>query len=122
MNQIIGSHIKFKTDLSSLINDAINLQINSFQFFILKESKKYPKLYPSDLKYFLEKKTKFKKIYIHGSYWINLATGKKIAYESSKKTLQKEIFFAKKLGVNNEAGFISSRGNLYLCRHYDGNS
>ncbi|MBD3273438.1 deoxyribonuclease IV [Candidatus Dependentiae bacterium] len=97
----VGLHLKLKTNLSSLIEAALSYKIKIFQFFLTKEKTgKYLKLDNKDLKNFLKIRKQFDDLYIHSSYWINLASGKKIGYQTSQKLLKKEIELAKKLRVN----------------------
>ena len=99
---LLGLHLKLNPDLHSIIQEAQNYNINTFQFFLTKEqSGKYLKLDNRDLKLFLKKRKEFNNLYIHSSYWINLASGKKIGYQTSQKLLKKEIEFAKKLNINS---------------------
>lgn len=97
----IGLHIKLKSNLENLIKTAEYFPINIFQFFLIKENTgRYPKLESKDLKIFLKARKNFKKIYIHSSYWINLASGKSVGYKTSQRILKKEIKLSKKLHSN----------------------
>ena len=98
----IGCHLKLAPNLSSLINQAIEYDINAFQFFLLTSQKgKYLKIQQDDFEFFIKQRRKFvSNIYIHCSYWINLASGKKKSFYTSLQILQKELRMAKLLEAN----------------------
>jgi deoxyribonuclease IV len=98
---LVGLHLKLESTLENLIKKAEYFPINIFQFFLVKEyTGKYPKLDNKDVKQYLRTRKKFDEIYIHSSYWINLASGKNIGYKTSQKILKKEIELSKKLLSN----------------------
>lgn len=99
---LLGVHLKLKDNLYNLISEAKGYNIKTFQFFLTKEQTgKYLKLDNKDIKQFLKLKKEFNNVYIHSSYWVNLASGNKIGYQTSQKILKKEIELAKKLHINH---------------------
>ncbi|MCK4651398.1 deoxyribonuclease IV [Candidatus Babeliales bacterium] len=100
-NRDIGLHLRLIKNLSSLNNEAIDYKIKSFQFFLTKYNDgKYLKITDLERKEFLKIKRKyFSNIYIHSSYWINLATGNKKSLQISISLLKKEIRIAKQLEI-----------------------
>ena len=101
-SRMVGLHLKLNNSLSDIANEATKYKINTFQFFLTRESTdKYIKLNKSDLKNFLNQTEEYNQLYIHSSYWINLASGKRVGYFTSQKLLKKEIALAKKLQIKN---------------------
>ncbi|MFC1895031.1 TIM barrel protein, partial [Candidatus Dependentiae bacterium] len=101
--QKIGLHLKLTNNLSDLTKKAIDYNLNCFQFFLLQQHNgKYINFLPNDVKEFLSfKQQYFSNIYIHCSYWINIATTNPTILNSSICILKKEIKKAKKLGINS---------------------
>jgi len=103
----IGLHLRLKDSVVQLIEEARMYDIKYFQFFLLsshsKNNKtKYVKLSQEDCKKFIAlKKQFFKHVFIHSSYWINPATGRKLSFDISKQLLKKEIAIAQKLDIHN---------------------
>ncbi|MFH1461834.1 MAG: deoxyribonuclease IV [bacterium] len=98
---LLGLHLKLQNNLYSLISEAQNYKIKIFQFFLTREQTgKYLKLDNKDVKSFLKLRTEFKELYIHSSYWVNLASSKRIGHQTSQRILKKEIELAKKLHAN----------------------
>ena len=102
-NSQVGLHLRLTNNFSTLAQKALDYNISTFQFFLLKqENGKYPKLLKSDLKNFFSLKHQhFSTIYIHCSYWINPATANKNVLSISQGLLKKEIDIAKKLGIKH---------------------
>lgn len=96
---MFGLHLRLTDNLTTLINHALELELATFQFFLNSpKSSSYLKIVQSDLTTFLQLKKKLAhQPFLHSSYWINPSTGNKVAFDSSKKLLNKEIRLAKKL-------------------------
>lgn len=90
----IGLHLRLKTTFLTLVDKALAFQIPIFQcFFIQQETNQYLSLTNEESKFFLQEiRHRFDNLYVHGSYWINLAS-----YVSNNKVLLREIELAKKL-------------------------
>jgi len=99
--QIAGLHLRLTENLTTLITEALELGLPTFQFFLNQpKDSSYLKISPTDLANFLHLKQQFyQPLFLHSSYWINPSTGDKIAFDSSKKLLHKEIRLAKKLEI-----------------------
>lgn len=96
-----GLHLRLTENLTTLVTEALELGLPTFQFFLNQpKDSSYLKITPTDLANFLHLKKKFRQpLFLHSSYWINPSTGDKIAFDSSKKLLNKEIRLAKKLEI-----------------------
>lgn len=91
----IGLHIRITGSLTDLITKALRLQIPFFQCFFVNQSNGFliqPEA--ADQAEFLRiRREHFKNLYVHGSYWINLAG---INY-SGHRVLYRELEMAQKL-------------------------
>lgn len=91
----VGLHLRYTGSLKELIDKAVKLQLPFFQCFLVDKTTGYL-LDPSqeDRDEFLRiRREHFKNLYIHGSYWINLAG---INY-TGQRALYRELALAKKL-------------------------
>jgi deoxyribonuclease-4 len=96
----IGIHLRIKNSYVDLLKEAENLGLKTCQFFFLnQETNKHVKITDEEREKYLDLRKNFLTIYGHGSYWINLASGNQISSDASKRTLQKELAIAKKLGI-----------------------
>jgi deoxyribonuclease-4 len=95
----IGIHLRVKTTLLDLVNQAIALRIPIFQVFLMAQStRKLMTFSDEEIRAFRELREKhFGKLYLHGSYLVNLAG---ISY-NGLHTLYKEISLAQKLGFTD---------------------
>jgi len=100
-NYTTGLHLRLTENLTTLVTEALELGLPTFQFFLNQpKDSSYLKISPGDLANFLHLKKQFSQpLFLHSSYWINPSTGDKIAFDSSKKLLNKEIRLAKKLEI-----------------------
>jgi len=98
----IGFHLRLKNGLTQLIREAIEYEINHFQFFpIWPHTGKYIKLNGPDFQEFMTLRRKHfgEQIFLHSSYWINPSSGKKTTAQVSKGLLKKESKIAKALEI-----------------------
>ena len=98
-NKRVGIHLRHPGSLVGMINRALELQIPFFQcFFVLQETSKL--INPSDqeiAEFVRLREQHFKQLYLHGSYWINLAGIKHNGYHS----FQREIRLARALSFTH---------------------
>jgi len=99
MNNRVGLHIRLEDSLIAGAEKAIRLQLPFFQCFM--RQKNTGKLLPiSDQEIALfnkEYRHKFNSLYIHGSYWINLAS----LYKNGYTAFRHEIELAKKVSFTH---------------------
>lgn len=93
--QRVGLHMRLDGSLMALAQKALRLQLPFFQcFLVLLTTNKLIKLTPQQVDEFVEfRRRHFKQLYMHGSYWINLASLQYNGYGMFKK----ELALAKKL-------------------------
>lgn len=94
----IGLHIRLTTTICDVARYAANLKIPLFQCFLIHQATNQF-IHPSDeeIQEFIgEWRPKFQQLYIHGSYWINLAR-----YVGENKVLLREMDLAKKLAFTH---------------------
>lgn len=91
----IGLHIRITGTLTDLITKALRLQIPFFQcFFVQQTSGLLLQPDPADVQEFLRlRRAHFKNLYLHGSYWINLAS----VTTYNHRALYRELELAQKL-------------------------
>jgi len=91
----IGLHIRLTDSLQAMMEKARRLNLPFFQsFFISKTTGKLIMPTDEDVHYFLdERRRHFKNLYVHGSYWINLAG----INNFNQRELHRELFIARKL-------------------------
>jgi deoxyribonuclease IV len=97
----IGLHLRLKDTLSNIVQEALSYELQSFQFFLVRQKDhKYILLTEEDIHFFLQAKQHFSQnIFIHSSYWINPATSDKRTFTISKMLLKREIRMAKELEI-----------------------
>lgn len=89
----IGLHIRLNTTLLDVAYRAQTLELPIFQcFFIHQTTNQFIQPEEEDIKEFLKRRHYFQQLYLHGSYWINLAS-----FTSGNRILLREIELAKKL-------------------------
>lgn len=95
----VGVHIRLTHSLTDLVQKAVRLGVPFFQcFLILQETGKFIEMDESDVREFLRMRmTHFQTAYLHGSYWINLASVK----NREHKIFKREIELAKKLAFTH---------------------
>lgn len=90
----IGLHLRLTQTLADLAQRAATLQLPIFQcFFIQQETNQF--IHPTDQEiqqFVSEWRHKFDQLYVHGSYWINLASA-----HAGTRIITREIELAKKL-------------------------
>jgi deoxyribonuclease-4 len=94
----IGLHIRLNQTIFEVARRAAALNIPIFQcFFIQQESNQFMTVTDEQIEVFLrEWRSKFENLYLHGSYWINLASA-----QSHNKIIMREIELAKKLAFTH---------------------
>lgn len=96
----IGLHIRLKQGLLQVAQEALNFNLNHFQFFLTKSTNSnHFNIEPEREDFLKIKRERFKTLYLHSSYWINPATGNTSSYEASKGLLRKELRLAQKLEI-----------------------
>ncbi len=89
----IGLHIRLNSTLLDVAHRAQTLGLPIFQcFFIHQTTNQFIRPDEQEIKEFLKRRHYFQQLFLHGSYWINLAS-----YTSGNKILLREIELAKKL-------------------------
>ncbi|MFI5333178.1 MAG: deoxyribonuclease IV [Candidatus Babeliales bacterium] len=91
----IGLHIRITSTLTDLITKALRLQIPLFQcFFVQQTTGLLLDPDPIDVQEFLTvRRAHFNNLYVHGSYWVNLAS----VTMSNHRILHRELELAQKL-------------------------
>lgn len=96
----IGIHLRIKQGLLQLAQEAINLNLQHFQFFLAPTTKSnHINIEPEREAFLKIKHEHFSMLYLHSSYWINPASGNVTGYEVSKGLLKKELRLAQKLEI-----------------------
>lgn len=97
--RLIGLHLRITDTLEALLQEALDLQMTTFQCFLLQQSdNRYVRLSAAQKESFLHMRHHyFKKIFLHGSYWINLSNRNA---ELNQYLLRREITLACDLGFN----------------------
>lgn len=95
----IGLHVRITDSLLELVNRARRLQISIFQLFLMDQStRKIFTFTQAEIAQFRElRELYFGRLYLHGSYLINLAG----VHYNGIQILYKEISLAKKLGFTD---------------------
>jgi len=100
LSRSIGLHLRLLNSFSALAEQAIQFQLPIFQFFLMPQGKnKYLRITKKDLAQFLELQKNFNAIYVHSSYWINLASGKKQSADAAKRLLIQELELLSQLSI-----------------------
>ncbi len=95
----IGLHIRLTKSLSDVAQKAQRLQLPFFQcFFVLQTTGKLISISDDEITTFVKKyRPAFNAVYLHGSYWINLAGIRNNGYRAFKR----ELALAKKLSFTH---------------------
>lgn len=97
-----GVHLRLQNSYAALAEQALNLGLTSFQLFFMPQNKKnYVHLTKQDTQAFATLRHHFSSIYVHSSYWINLATGKKESAIIAEQLLKKELYIAERLQISH---------------------
>lgn len=98
----LGVHLRMNTCLADVLEQARFFDISCFQFFLTNaETGKYIIPSQEERKSFLSMRDSFNTIYIHSSYWINLATHKEDSYQISQRLLKQEVEIAESLRISS---------------------
>lgn len=93
-------HLRLHDSFAALAQEAADLGLSAFQFFLIpQQSKDYLTLRTDDKKQFLSMRSQFKEVVVHCSYWINLVSGNRTTRSISYSILKKEIALAERLEV-----------------------
>lgn len=94
-NKRIGLHVRLTGSIVSLIEQAIRMELPFFQsFLLLLDTNKLVQPSEQEIRTFLAlRRDYFTTLYVHGSYWINLASLKNNGYH----LLKRELALAKQL-------------------------
>lgn len=95
----IGLHLRLEKELCTMAERALALSLPFFQCFLRPTGSKEPISFTkSDVDLFLKKyRPAFSALYVHGSYWINLAN----IGLTRHHILHKELYWAKKLAFTH---------------------
>lgn len=93
----VGLHIRLEDKITDAINKALQLELPTFQNFLLNSIGKYVNPSEEEIKEFKKLRKNFDNIFLHSSFWINLANSKNY----NLKLLKKELNLAKKLGYTH---------------------
>ncbi len=94
----IGLHLRIATKLSALLEKAQEVQSPIVQcFFIPQGSPTYVTLDDEEIALCLKKRDSFKELYLHASYWVNLAG----RHNNGWKSFHRELELAKKLAFTH---------------------
>jgi deoxyribonuclease-4 len=99
MARNIGVHLRLTDSIVDLYNKAVSLKVSIIQcFFIVQGINKYITFNAGELEQSLKiSKKKFKELYLHASYWVNLS-GKR---NNGWRTFKKELELAQTLGFTH---------------------
>lgn len=91
----IGLHLRLEKELCQMAERAVALTLPFFQCFLRPSGSKDPIFFAGrDINHFLRRyRPSFNTLYLHGSYWINLAS----VTHTKHHVLTKELYWAKKL-------------------------
>lgn len=96
----VGLHLRITKTMHEILHEAIQLQLPFFQCFLLhQDNNKYITIADHDARIFAaQAQQQFNRLYIHASYWINLAHHRAI---NADKLLFAEMMLAKRLGFSH---------------------
>lgn len=106
----IGLHLRMHEDIAEVIQRAVRLELDFFQCFLI--DKKGVLIHPTDehiATFHALRERHFSQLYVHGSYWINLAD----RYGNGVRICQREIACAKKLGFTH---FVLHPGHARVAK------
>lgn len=91
----IGLHLRLTNTLEDLVEKAQSLELSVFQcFFLHQETMRFIRPSREEIAAFVQLRDQFKQLFVHSSYWTNLASIDRI----SSRMLESEINLAKRLG------------------------
>lgn len=95
---LVGLHLRLEESLSALLEKALRLKLGVVQcFFISQGSKKHIELSEQEIAKCKALTAQFKYVYLHASYWVNLAGRRNNGW----RAFNKEIALAQKLGFTH---------------------
>lgn len=104
MNKIkrpIGLHVRIDDSLQTTFEAASKFNMDAIQFFLLQhKTNKYVKCARQEMAWYQAQRALYQKIYIHSSYWVNLAHGSPESYVIAEKMLAKEMRLAERLDAS----------------------
>ena len=124
--RIIGLHLRLNNRYDALALHARDLKIQAFQFFLVPQKQKtYLPIRLDDQKRFCSLRQElFKSVFVHCSYWINLASGKPETVKISKGLLLKECSMAEQLAVHyvvlHPGSAKTQKGNGFIQKKLNG--
>lgn len=111
MHKTVGAHLRLESTLSHLIAMADQLEVPFFQCFLVYQvTGKYVRLHAQDVAYFLKQHDRYSTLFLHASYWINLAAKRQRCWP----VLKKELNIAERLGFTH---FVMHPGVATGCRN-----
>jgi deoxyribonuclease-4 len=94
----IGLHLRLTHSLLELAQRAVDFKLPIFQcFFLHQDTNRFIQPTQNEIDQFIIMRDNFKKLFVHSSYWTNLASIKSI----SLRTIKKELHLAKQLGFTH---------------------
>ena len=95
---LVGLHLRLENSLSSLLEKALRLGMPIVQCFLISQgSKKYIEISEEEIQKCKILTAQFKHVYLHASYWVNLAGRKNNGW----RAFNKEIELAQILGFTH---------------------
>jgi deoxyribonuclease IV len=89
----VGLHIRIENQINEAIEKALEYKLPTFQCFLVNSYGKYINPTQEEINSFVKKRDSFDKLFIHSSFWINLANSKSY----NLRLMKKELELAKKL-------------------------
>lgn len=94
----IGIHLRLQSTIPDLFQKALELDVPIFQaFFVFQSTGKLVFITPEESAQCKKLRDKFKQLYVHGSYWINLAD----SGVTNHNALHRELSIAKRAGFTH---------------------
>ncbi len=98
MKRPIGLHLRLMTTIEDLLQKALRIESPIAQcFFVLQSTHKYLEITEEDAAASRELAKKFDALYLHASYWVNLAG----CTRNGWRPFMRELDFAKKFGFTH---------------------
>lgn len=93
---MVGLHIRLDKSLTEVLDKAERFKVPIFQTFLINSQGRRVKLEKDQVQEFLERKKNFEQIYLHASYWVNLAS----VQPHGMYALERELDLANELQLN----------------------
>lgn len=92
--RLVGLHLRLNNSIQEIAQRATDLQLPFFQCFLVRQfTGKLIQCSKEDITNFLSLRSHFEKLFLHGSYWVNLAS----AEHNGFPALKRELGLARKL-------------------------